>query len=93
MEAAVQPARAKPERSEVEALHEAITRRAHEIWELRGKVDGHAEEDWSQAETEVLHASYSGRQSQPAFVVVKIGEFTYTGEYDRQHSSFYRPGD
>ena len=93
MEAAVQPARVRPEASEPDALHQAITRRAHELWELRGRVDGHAEEDWARAEAEVRRAWH--RQSHPrtAFVVVKVGEFTYTGEYDPQRSGFYQPGD
>lgn len=93
MEAAVQPARARPERSEEELLHEAVTRRAHELWELHGKVDGHAEEDWAQAEAEVRSARHTEPRSGAAFVVVKVGEFTYTGEYDRQRASFYHPGD
>lgn len=35
------------------ALQEAITRRAGELYQQRGCVDGHALEDWLQAEAEV----------------------------------------
>jgi hypothetical protein len=31
-----------------------IRRRAYELYEKRGREDGHAEEDWLRAETEVL---------------------------------------
>lgn len=37
-----------------EALQEEIRLRAHELYEARGREDGHAEEDWLQAEAEVL---------------------------------------
>ncbi len=35
-------------------LEERIRRRAFEIYELRGRVDGYADEDWLQAEQELL---------------------------------------
>ena len=35
-------------------LEEEIRRRAYELYELRGREDGFAEEDWSRAEREVL---------------------------------------
>jgi hypothetical protein len=31
-----------------------IRRRAYELYERRGRIDGHAEEDWLRAEAEVL---------------------------------------
>ncbi len=36
-----------------ELLHREIEQRAYELYELRGKEDGHDLEDWLQAETEV----------------------------------------
>jgi Protein of unknown function (DUF2934) len=30
-----------------------VRARAHELYEVRGRIDGHAEEDWLQAEGEV----------------------------------------
>lgn len=48
----------KPElltkRDAVITTHEEKVRaRAYEIYEVRGRMDGHAEEDWLQAESEV----------------------------------------
>jgi Protein of unknown function (DUF2934) len=36
----------------------AVQARAHELYELRGRVDGHAEQDWHQAELD-LRAQHS----------------------------------
>ena len=36
----------------------AVQARAYELYELRGKVDGHAEQDWHQAELD-LRAQHS----------------------------------
>jgi hypothetical protein len=33
---------------------EEIRNRAYQIYEFRGKTDNHADEDWSQAETELM---------------------------------------
>lgn len=33
--------------------HDMIARRAYEIWESRGRVDGYAQQDWEQAEREL----------------------------------------
>jgi hypothetical protein len=35
-------------------LEEEIRWRAYELYELRGREDGYAEEDWARAEREVL---------------------------------------
>ena len=42
---------------------ERIARRAYEIYESRGRADGHADEDWSQAALE-----YAARHSVPRAV-------------------------
>jgi hypothetical protein len=34
-------------------LHEQIRRRAYELFEQRGRIDGHEVSDWLQAESEV----------------------------------------
>jgi hypothetical protein len=34
-------------------LEEAIRRRAYQLYEERGREDGHAEEDWRRAEAEI----------------------------------------
>ncbi len=35
-------------------LEEQICRRAHELYEQRGREEGHALDDWLQAETEIV---------------------------------------
>jgi hypothetical protein len=36
-------------------LEEQIRRRAHELYEQRGREEGHALDDWLQAESEIAH--------------------------------------
>jgi hypothetical protein len=40
-------------RTQAELVAE-IRRRAYELYERRGRVDGHAPEDWAKAEAEVI---------------------------------------
>ena len=42
-------------RSRSEEFRDAVARRAYEIFERRGRVDGQHEEDWRQAESELLY--------------------------------------
>ena len=37
--------------------------RAYELYEQRGRIDGHASDDWLQAEAEVLRAKKQGSKS------------------------------
>jgi hypothetical protein len=39
------------------ALENRIRARAYQIYEARGEGDGHALDDWLQAESEIIHAS------------------------------------
>jgi HSP20 family protein len=41
-------------RTRSEEIRDAVAQRAYEIFERRGRVDGHHEEDWRQAESELL---------------------------------------
>ncbi len=72
------------------ALHQAITRRAHELWQQRGRVDGHAEEDWRQAEAEL-----TGKTAPPVMrrIIVRSGATVYVGEYEPAKCTGYKPGD
>lgn len=36
------------------SLHEQIRRRAYELYEQRGRVDGHDLDDWLESESEVM---------------------------------------
>ena len=35
-------------------IRDLVARRAYELYEKRGRTDGHAEEDWSQAQGETM---------------------------------------
>jgi len=49
--------RPEPARSiDLDELEEQIRRRAYEIYEARGREDGHDREHWLQAEGEILGA-------------------------------------
>jgi len=43
------------------SVEEKIRLRAYELYEQRGKVDGHALDDWLQAEAEIV-----GKRGQPS---------------------------
>jgi hypothetical protein len=45
-------ANARTDRLTRQAVHDRIAVRAYEIYESRRRVDGHADEDWRQAEAE-----------------------------------------
>jgi len=49
----VNPVQQKPDH-QPEVLQERIQKRAHELYEARGATPGHALEDWTQAEAELL---------------------------------------
>jgi hypothetical protein len=74
-------------------LHDAIARHARELWELRGRGDGHAEEDWLQAEAEVRLAeslsAEAGRHR--AHMKVRVGNAIYLIAYER--GADYTPGE
>lgn len=37
-----------------ETLRERVQRRAYELYLMRGREEGHAEEDWKRAESEIM---------------------------------------
>jgi hypothetical protein len=41
--------------------HEEIARRAHELYEMRGREDGHDVEDWTTAERQILEERGAGQ--------------------------------
>jgi Protein of unknown function (DUF2934) len=43
-----------PRPRSIAALEEQVCRRAHELYEQRGREEGHALDDWLQAETEIV---------------------------------------
>ena len=75
-----------------DSIHEAIAQRAREIWHERGCTEGHAAEDWAQAEAEVRAQLAAGFQHSHRLIVVRAGGVLYTGEYDPQACA-YHPGE
>ena len=53
MESVSQPQQQSSSNREVEDLRERIKLRAYELYEARGCVHGHHEEDWDNAEREI----------------------------------------
>ena len=52
----IQTTSTKIEPTQHEDLQEQVRRRAYELYELRGRENGHDLEDWLQAESEVVPA-------------------------------------
>jgi hypothetical protein len=72
-------------------LHEAIRRRAEEIYHRNGKLPGRDAENWSQAEAEILRELSSATRR--SAIVVKVDGVQYVGEYTTESSDGYTPGE
>jgi len=70
-------------------LHEAIRRRAEEIYVESGRIAGRDSENWAQAEHQIMTQLASRRTA----VVVKIGGIQYVGEYKPEDADGYVPGE
>ena len=72
-------------------VQEAIRRRATELYRQGGAVEGHDEDNWYQAEAEILResATHPVRRA----VVVNIQGVVYTGEYESTSADGYTPGE
>jgi Protein of unknown function (DUF2934) len=72
-------------------MREAIRRRATELYQQSGAIEGHDTENWCQAEAEIL------RESAPHLVrravIVNVQGVVYTGEYDSTAADGYTPGE
>ena len=73
-------------------VEEAIRQRAREIYEKSGRVPGRDEQNWRQAESEVLQEFATRSRSRVAYVIIRLKGVTYTGEYDPQATN-YRAGE
>jgi len=77
-------------------LHEAIRRRAEEIYIRSGRVGGRDLENWAQAEKEVLAEAEEHATAPPVHrsaVVVTVNGVKYVGEYDAASCDGYTPGE
>lgn len=72
-------------------LHEAIRRRAEEIYIRNGKIPGRDLENWAQAEKEIM--SEAASPARRTAVVVRVNGVQYLGEYDPALSDGYTPGE
>jgi DUF2934 family protein len=73
-------------------LHEAITRRAREIYEDSGRIPGRDLQNWSQAEAEVM-SELANRSPRRAAIMIKINGVEYIGEYSLAQAGGYTPGE
>ena len=72
-------------------MHEAIRRRAEEIYIRSGKVPGRDLENWAQAEQEIKREA-AGASPRKA-VVVRVNGVQYFGEYYPEDCDGYQPGE
>jgi hypothetical protein len=72
--------------------HEAIRRRAEEIYIRNGRTPGHDLENWAQAEKEILSES-AAAPARRAAILVKVNGAEYVGEYSPASSDGYVPGE
>jgi hypothetical protein len=71
-------------------VQEAIRRRATELYQRGGAVEGHDIENWYRAEAEILRESaHLTRRA----VVVNVQGVVYTGEYESASADGYLPGE
>lgn len=72
-------------------LHEAIRRRAEEIYIQNGRTPGRDVENWTQAEQEIIEQA--AKQKRRSAVVLKVNGVQYVGEYEPESSDGYVPGE
>ena len=72
-------------------LHEAIRRRAEEIYIRSGRIPGRDVENWTQAEREIIEQS--AQQKRRSAIVLKVNGVQYVGEYAPESSDGYVPGE
>ena len=69
--------------------HEAIRRRAEEIYIRNGRIPGRDLENWAEAEEEVLRESAPRRTA----IIVRVNGTEYVGEYNPASCEGYVPGE
>lgn len=70
---------------------EAIRRRATEVFQRAGAVEGRDAENWFQAEAEILRESATNPIRRA--VVINVEGVVYTGEYECTSADGYTPGE
>lgn len=82
----------RPGQLALEELHEAIRRRAEQIYERSGKIPGRDLENWRQAEEEIRREAGLLARRRTA-VIVKVDGIDYVGEYSSATADGYAPGE
>jgi len=82
---------ANPQTDPSPDLHETIRRRAEVIYHRNGDIPGRDQENWAQAEAEVLR-EFSAATRRTA-VVIKVHGLQYVAEYNPANSGGYTPGE
>lgn len=72
--------------------HEAIRRRAEEIYIRNGRMPGRDKENWAQAEQEIGR-ELAGEAPRKTAIVVRVDGEEYVGEYDPESADGYVPGE
>ncbi len=72
--------------------HEAIRRRAEEIYIRNGRIPGRDAENWAQAEQEISQ-ELAGEAPRKTAIVVRVNGEEYVGEYDPESADGYVPGE
>ena len=71
--------------------HDAIRRRAEEIYIRNGRIPGRDIQNWIQAEREIL--SETAEHSDRSAVVIEVSGIRYVGEYSVETADGYAPGE
>lgn len=72
--------------------HEAIRRRAEEIYIRNGRVPGRDLDNWARAEQEILR-EFGERPARKTAIIVRVNGEEYIGEYSPESSDGYVPGE
>jgi len=72
--------------------HEAIRRRAEEIYFRSGRIPGRDKENWAQAEQEIERESAAEHATRRG-IVINVNGMQYVGEYTADSSDGYKPGE
>ncbi len=76
-----------------EGLREAIRRRAEQIYIDSGRIPGRDCENWAKAEREVCRERTIPLTFGRNAVIIKVDGVEFVGEFDRDHTGGYVPGE
>jgi hypothetical protein len=72
--------------------HEAIRRRAEEIYIRNGRVPGRDLDNWARAEQEILR-EFGEQSVRKTAIIVRVNGTEYIGEYSPESCDGYVPGE